>query len=75
MEEKTETAGYTEMLVCIHKITYCHNPIDRNLNFHFHENLRSHTCIDFVGLEVLKNVERPGFLGDNLAKSMHILFD
>jgi hypothetical protein len=73
MEEKTETAGYTEMLVCIHKITCCHNPIDHNLNFH--ENLKSNTYIDFVRLEVLKKVERPGFLGDNLAKSMHVLFE
>jgi hypothetical protein len=73
-EEKAETASYTEMFISIHKITCCHNPVDHNLNFHCHENLSSHTCID-VRLEILKKVERPGFLGDNLAKNMHALFE
>jgi hypothetical protein len=75
IEEKTETAGYTEMLVSIHKIACCHNPKDHSLNFHYHEDFKSHTFIDFVRLGVLKKVERPSFLADNLAKNVHVLFE
>jgi hypothetical protein len=75
IEEKTETAGYTEMLATTYKITCCHNPEDHSLNFHFHENLKSHTCIDFVRLVVLKKVEKPDCQGYNLAKNVHVSFE
>jgi hypothetical protein len=68
--EKAETVGYTKMLV-----SCCHNPKDHSRNFHYHENLKSHTSIDFIRLEILKKVERPSFLADNLAKNVHVLFE